>query len=101
MRHTYCAALFLLVLCAGAALAQEPREKDDPPRKLGPQEVEPLDLPHEPWQPPREVVRRDETPGVMASAPAGVAILVVGVVGWIVLGLSVLVLERRVVRPAP
>jgi hypothetical protein len=95
----YCAALFLFVLYAGAALSQEP-EKDAPPRKLDPQEVEPLDEAFEHGRPPREVVRRDETPGVMASDPAGVAFLVVGVVGWIVLGLSVWVLERRAGRPS-
>jgi hypothetical protein len=41
------------------------------------------------------------TPGVIANQPVGVAVLVIGVVGWIALGLIVWFLERRGGRPAP
>jgi predicted cobalt transporter CbtA len=68
MRHANWAALFLLVLCAGTALSQEPPEVVPQPRI---------------------------TPGVIASLPVGVAILVAGTVGWIVLGAMVWFLERR------
>ncbi len=94
MRHTNCACLFLFVVCAGAALSQEPPEEVRPPRGFEPQVVEPLEPFHEPMQPPQEAHRPGDMPSVIAGLPVGVAILGAGVVGWVVLGLTVWFIER-------
>ncbi len=89
MRPIFCAGLILLLVLAGPALSQDRPDRDPPPGEFEPRVIEPLE------PPPRPAPPRGGVPGAIASEPVNVAILVVGLAGWVALGLSVLYLERN------